>query len=324
MNRKLHPHAALPLLLSLCACAQAPYALDEDSIAELNGALPDSDPALLDGSDELDEQGYELESRDLFEPGALEGDEVPLAPQLREADVLPTASEDQAHATQGLLFAGSKLSLVSDTTRASVRTTVQLAITWKTGKETVCTGTLIAPDAVLTAAHCVFVAERRGFAYSIAVTPAQQGEDPPPYGRIWVKRSFAPNDYRVAATEWDAYPFDYGVVRLKSSFELEPRALGVGSEALGKAFVVRGYPGNRTTRYDGQHMYESRDKVRSILSDGIFYHRASTIGGMSGAGIDDGSRIIGVHTSGAESDNSGVVFSPTSLDAVRRWAKQAL
>jgi len=322
MPRLLRHRTCLLCLLCLCSCAQAPYALDEESIAGLNGALPDSDPALLDGSDEIDDEGHELEGRDVFEQGALEGDEVPLAPQLRVADAVPPGSEDEAHSTQGLLFSGSKLSLVRDTTRASVRTTVQLDVIWKTGEESVCSGTLVAPDAVLTAAHCVFNASRRGFAYSIAVAPALQGDAPPPYGRIWVKRSFAPNEYRVARSKWDAYPFDYGVVRLKSRFELQPRTLAVGSQALGKRFVVRGYPGVRDTRYDGQHMYESHDEVRSILSDGIFYHRASTLGGMSGAGIDDGSRVIGVHTSGAESDNSGVVFSPTSLDVVRRWATQ--
>lgn len=313
-------HRALLLPLCLCACAQAPYALDEDSLAALDGALPDSDPGLLD---ELDDPGHALEGEDLDEPAAaLEGETMPLAPQLAAADALPGSDEDSA--AQGLLFSASRLSLVSDTTRSPNHATVQLSVTWKTGEQKVCSGTLIAPDAVLTAAHCVFNVARRGFAQAITAAPAAQGDAPPPYGAISAKRSFAPKRYRDLDSTREKYPYDYGVVRLKKAFSLPTRTLGVGSDALGRAFVVRGYPSKAATAYDGLHMYESRDQIRRILSDGIFYHRASTLGGMSGAGIDDGSRIIGVHTSGAESNNSGVVFSPTSLEVVRGWATEVL
>jgi glutamyl endopeptidase len=311
--------SVLPLLICLGACSQAPYSLDEGSIAALDGALPDSDPGLLD---ELEEPGHELEGEELGELALRSGETLPLAPQLRAA----VAEGDEAPvADQGLLFPGSPLSLVSNTTGAPYRTTVNLSVTWKTGVVKVCTGTLIAPDAVLTAAHCVYNAERGGWAYAITATPALQGTARPYYGRIGAKRSFAPYRYRVADPHPDKYPFDYGVVRLKSGFSFQPRSLGAGSSALARKFVVRGYPYSDTTAaYDGRHMYESRGTIRDIQSNGVFYHRASTLGGMSGGGIDDGTRIIGVHTSGAESDNGGVVFSPTTVSVINDWATQVL
>ena len=103
------------------------------------------------------------------------------------------------------------------------------------------------------------------------------------------------------------------------------RSLGEGSTALERRFVVRGYPGPKDHPiYDGQHMYESRGAIRSIRSDGVFYHRASTEHGMSGGGIDDGSRIVGVHTAGNAYTNSGVVFSPSTIATITDWAMRPL
>ena len=160
---------------------------------------------------------------------------------------------------------------------------------------------------------------------SITVAPGvQNGERH--FDRIWVKRSFAPGHYREVPHEHPAgYPFDYAVVRLHGSFSVGTRSLGEGSMAPSTAFVVRGYPYDEyDADYDGNRMYESRGTIRSIRSNGVFYHRASTLGGMSGAGIDDGSRILGVHTAGAETIKCGVVFSAATIATITDWATRPL
>ena len=203
-------------------------------------------------------------------------------------------------------------------------TTVQLAIDWKNKEQTVCSGTLIAPDAVLTAAHCLFNVERQGFAKSIAVTPGMQHAKGL-HGTAYGKRCFTPYRYRrLPKDSSERYPYDYGVLRLKTRFDVGIRTLRAGSSDLNQRFVVRGYPGvENHPVYRGWDMYESSDRIRSLRSDGVFYHRASTLGGMSGGGIDDGFDIIGVHTSGDE-DNVGLVFSPTTLAVVHDWATRGL
>jgi V8-like Glu-specific endopeptidase len=138
-----------------------------------------------------------------------------------------------------------------------------------------------------------------------------------------VKRSFASKSYRDNDGTSANDPHDYAIVRLKRSVDVATRTVAQGSAALGRPFVVRGYPGE--LGYDGTLMYESRDRIRAILSNGVFQHRASTTGGMSGAGIDDGTNVVGVHTSGPPGGyNTGVVFSPESLANVREWAMLSL
>lgn len=305
--------------LALGACSQEPYILDDQELAVLDGALPDSDWV---ARAERSLAGHAMESEELVGSAGLAGDEMPAAPPLGDAD---DDSDGIEPLGQELAFPGSALTLVANPTGPVQRTTVQLAVDWKTGELGVCSGTLIRADAVLTAAHCVFRSDRRGWAAAITATPGAQAGQSPAAAPIAAKRSFALQAYRAMPHEDPrGYPFDYAVVRLKRSFAVGTRSLGEGSKSRGTAFVVRGYPsviGHAS--YDGEHMFESRGSVSSTRSDGVFYHRASTHGGMSGAGIDDGARIVGVHTSGAGNTNSGVVFSTATLDTITDWATRS-
>jgi V8-like Glu-specific endopeptidase len=302
----------LLLVFLLVACSQEPYELDDQSLRELDGALPDVDRLLAGDRDQV---GHELGDDDVGAQGPLVGEPADVAPR-------PSA---MGVSLQALEVAGSPLVPVKDTTRMPQRTTVRLEVTWTRGGEpSVCSGTLIANDAVLTAAHCLYKAERGGFAYSIVAVPAGQG-DARPFGQVGVRRSFVPNKYRALAQGSERYSLDFGVARLKRAFSVGTRSVAVASEPLNVAFTVRGYPGVKNDpRYDGTRMFESRDRVRSLLSNGVFYHGASTQPGMSGAGVDDGAQIIGVHCASAEGDNSGVIFGNSSLNTVNRWATQVL
>ncbi len=88
------------------------------------------------------------------------------------------------------------------------------------GETSGCSGTLIAHNIVLTAAHCVYSRSSEAF-YSLAATrfrPGREGEcnnaSCEPYGEHNATWYFTPAEYRENANPW---PYDYGIMVLSTS-----------------------------------------------------------------------------------------------------------
>jgi V8-like Glu-specific endopeptidase len=158
-----------------------------------------------------------------------------------------------------------------------------------------CTGTMIAKDAVLTAAHCVFDSDKSltGYAYSVTVVPALYPKDPlpasgtrhnAPFGTGYGGKLFVPSRY--IANESDDHrciPHDFAVVRLKAPLNTAGvRKYGVLGKLIGQPTVLHAYHGDKVAALQ---MYESRDQVRQVVKLGYFNHYTDSKVGSSGGGI---------------------------------------
>jgi len=197
-----------------------------------------------------------------------------------------------------------------------------LRIKSQTGKMYVGTGWFIAPSALATAGHCVYLQNEGGWAQSIDVIPAKRGSEEP-FGRVTSQRFHAVDGW-VNQQQRD---FDYGVIRLADATlggrlgNLEVRALS--DSALGGVDAkISGYPADRD-RAEFQYFHER--PLMSSTPTRLMYD-IDTFGGQSGSPIwqdtqEGGLVAIGVHTTGGLSSNSGTRINESVLDNFIQWIK---
>lgn len=195
------------------------------------------------------------------------------------------------------------------------------------GRENVCSGSMIAPDTVLTAGHCVFHNGHGGWATDYRVVPGRNGilEYFPRCGVVSVLTLKGWMEEQSRAKDLAALKLDCSVGADTGYLGMRP------TPADGTVSVtLQGYPGEAKLR--GLQV-RSGDEIRT-RHEFSFDHEADTTGGMSGAPVmDDNGTIIGVHTAttkaeGWTRDNQiGVVNHATRLTErrlalIQHWIKK--
>jgi glutamyl endopeptidase len=199
-----------------------------------------------------------------------------------------------------------------------------LRIRAATGRDYVGTAWFIGPRVLATAGHCVFLRNQGGWASSIDVIPGKFGADEP-YERATGTR-FGAADGWINTGGRD---FDYGVILLDDgtlgsrvgNFAVEAAP---DEELIGVTSRISGYPADRD-RASFQYYHER--PVLNVTPTRLNYD-IDTFGGQSGSPIwrqAQGSPavVIGIHTTGGVTSNSGTRISEPVLDNLIRWSEES-
>jgi V8-like Glu-specific endopeptidase len=227
-----------------------------------------------------------------------------------------------------------------NTSRFPWNTVVHLCRDFGSGGCAGCSGILIAPLKVLTAAHCLWSLKRKAAPRRIFVIAGRRDRATMPYGAIGAQRYWVPQGFLRGP---DRTAWDWGVIELPRPFARIERF--VPMRALADAELARlaraarvsvaGYPSDRPVGT----MWRHNERLVRATAQRLF-HTVDTCPGHSGSAIlarlGPAPAIIGVHTAGlldAEGQshgckpgsvmappgavNSGIRLTPDILAALR-------
>ena len=203
------------------------------------------------------------------------------------------------------------------------RCIASLRITANDGSAWIGTGWLVNRRLLLTAGHCVYMADHGGWVQQIEVIPGRQG-DTFPSGSC-IATAFRSVHGWIDDNNRD---YDYGAIILGEDCRYGDTLGWLGyqvrtNDNLENLTVnISGYPGDKPA---GTQWFLS-GAIKSV-SDLTFEYDIDTAGGQSGAPVwvmlNDGNRYgVGIHTNGATGGNSATRITQEVFDNVTAWINE--
>jgi V8-like Glu-specific endopeptidase len=182
----------------------------------------------------------------------------------------------------------------------------------------VCTGTLIAPDKVLTAGHCVWNIKRGAFYFNLNYAPGRYregGRIVNPWGVVPWKSVTVFDSFKKDPSTWDV-----AVVTLAKPLGSLTGYMGVAS-GCGRHLhlTTAGYPQDKAS---GTCMAATCQQRALDCDKPTNPHLCDTYSGMSGSPLWDGkNRVRLIHVAGVEGKarNRATTLTHFLVNAIARW-----
>ena len=205
-----------------------------------------------------------------------------------------------------------------------------LAITAQTGTQWIGTGWLAGPRLLLTAGHCVYMANEGGWASQIEVIPGRDAAQRP-FGSVVCHELRSVTGWTVDNDS----NFDYGAILLPEGSRYGDQLgwFGFANRSddylRGLELNLSGYPGDggrAPNDEQGSQWFNSR-VLKEALERQLEYE-IDTFGGQSGAPVwetaaDGGRYGLGIHTHGGSITNGATRITTDVFDNIVLWAGQA-
>lgn len=213
---------------------------------------------------------------------------------------------------------------ITDTEEYPYRTVGLILMQSKAGEKRMCSGTLIGPHTVLTAAHCIYDHDRGGWLQNFKFVPGSRSSNPDeaPYGAFDFESVYIVDGYRenYTGTYNSVFPWDLGIIILQDPLGNELGWMGYNHfEDLG-AFEtnIAGYPGDKPF---GTMWLSTCETEEENIADGYFLNDCDAYPGSSGSAEyaidDDGNPIIvGVFIAENPKVNTAIRLNATYLEWV--------